>query len=84
MAKFSPPGFSLETDEPNPFLEKDPEKKVKNIDLLFRSLNELLLALSLKLEQAEQANDEKMIAYIQGQIAGCKYANSIVDAFFDI
>jgi hypothetical protein len=65
------------------YLNEYEADRVKNLDLLFKNLHYLQEVLFLKKEQAEQAGDEKTLAYIEGQIAGYKYAVSIVNAFFD-
>lgn len=70
-------------DDLKSYLTEYESEKIKNIDLLFRNLHYLQELLFQKKEQAEQAGDEKTIAYIDGQITGYKYAVSVVNAFFD-
>lgn len=72
----------LEEELTGMYFDFDPQE-IKNLDLLYRYLNEIQNFLFLKKEQAEQAGDEKMLAYIDGQISGYKVALATIHAFFD-
>lgn len=76
--QFDPDSFNQELRS---ILEE--KQQVRNIDLLYRSLNQIHEFLYEKKEQAQMANDEKTVAYINGQIAGFKLATSTIEAFFD-
>jgi len=65
------------------FLDQTEKPEIKNIDLLFRYLSEVQTSLLIKKEQAEQTNDEKLMAYIDGQISGHKLTLTIISAFFE-
>ena len=56
---------------------------IKNIDLLYRYLSGVHSELLHKKENLSQGATERDIAYLEGQIAGYKIANSIIEAFFD-
>lgn len=65
------------------FLDQSEKPEIKNIDLLFRYLNEVHASLLSKKEQAEQSDDEKLVAYTDGQISGHKLTLTIISAFFE-
>lgn len=59
------------------------QHKTENIDLLYKSMNEVLNLLLIKKEQMEQTGTPEEFAYLNGQIAGYKLVMSVINAFFD-
>lgn len=59
------------------------KQEVQNIDLLYRSLNDMYAFLMTKKDQLEQGGTPEEIAYINGQISGYKLTLAVMNAFFD-
>lgn len=59
------------------------KSEIKNLDLLYKYLNIVYSELMEKKEQLTKDSTDQERLYIEGQIAGFKYAHSVVEAFFD-
>lgn len=71
------------SSEISSYLNENNPQEIKNIDLLYRSMNDIYSFLIHKRDQLEQNCTPEELAYLNGQIAGYKLVMSVINAFFD-
>jgi hypothetical protein len=72
-----------EISELKGYLNEYNPQEIKNIDLLYRSMNDIYSFLIHKRDQLEQNGTPEELTYLNGQIAGYKLLMSVINAFFD-